>query len=627
MSLNASSPKVLMIYDPIVRSGHVSFKFSLPVGTSPSVRGFYVDYVGVDVEKVPKELHYNTALGLILNVLPAEENYIVATESPIPTRMASFWATYFDLRLEFTEITERMPLAPSTNVQSRTGVTFGGGKDSAFALQAFSSILGSDNVVALSFTHPSDHLSVSTLRKRRNVQVLSSIRDFGTENVLEVLTDVRHVVRRSHTELYFAPLGVLMWMGLIDTVTISYEYCHYYELENGALHFRRSRPETFTAMSEYYSEMTGRKVNVLNSNRALTELSAFCFLAKFKPESIDRITMCESTSDSETRWCCSCTKCIEFVLYTAFLGVEQHGIDPDYLFSSSPWAEKVRKAAALKPKGFLKEASIGLHVETFAFLLKNLSPERLKLKTEKGIELFLSLRKRYESLSSYQPEGYFPDIIHQDLPEEISEAFDSLLSAYLPRYQPPKEIFIGDRKSRMVPTGELQLSPRSRAILEGISSAELLFRLIATRDYFSDDWQAPRTSLSITPLGGLNTDDIAQNVYMDSVVVSMVPSAPKVGQGFEINISFDDHTVAHSFVMRTPRLQGSGSENFNFVISDSEEPDQMRDVDFSATPHRFRFRAGIKEAIVRLSAKRNLEPWNWGRAATVIVEAFRVETA
>ncbi|MCT1443375.1 hypothetical protein [Corynebacterium glucuronolyticum] len=624
MTMQSSSPKVLMIYDPIVSSSRVDFRFSLPIGTSPSVRSFFVDYVGIDLAGVPKELHYNTALGILLNTIPDGEHYIVATQSPVPKRMADFWASYFGLDLSFTELTEKMPLRSASICQPRTGVTFGGGKDSACALRALSKIMGPDNVVALSFVHPAGHLTVAELRKRRSLQILSSLKHFGTENCLEITTDLRHVVKRYHTELYMAPLGVLLWMGVLDAVTISYEFCHYYEMGSGDLHFRRSRPEIFQMMSEYYSDVAGRNIHIFNSNRALTELSAFNFLVKSDPESVDYITMCESTSDSETRWCCSCTKCAEFVLYTAYFGLEQHGIDADYFFSSSPWAKKVRQASLQKPEGFLKEVSPGLHVESVAFLLKNLSVERLKLEDEKGIELFELLQKRYEQFSTYRPEGYFPEIVFQDFPEGISEDFNATLSACLPQYQPPSQIYIGDKKSRMVPSGELQLEPKNSSANAVFSSADLLFQLVATRDYFGDDWQAPRVELSTTPLGGLSSQDIAQSVYMDAVVTHVVPSAPKEGQGFEITIKFDGLPAVHSFLMRTPRLESAGSERFNFLITDSERPESMRVVEFSPSPKRFEFDEGVEKVIIRLIAKRNLEPWNWGRAATLIVEAFRI---
>lgn len=253
-----SKTNFLYIQRPKIQGSVVYFSWNMDFDPQKSTNEIYVDYYDIDISTVPMQVHYNTIIGLLLNhLIDLPIPTIVITEDAVSDDIASFWVNYHDLQnVSFANINSVGFEKLESQQCGSAGILYGGGKDSYYALDSLSKNSKISQISLISFVIPDSHVNTRELEERRDKLILDAVAQNYTLDIIKIKTNARAIIKGYHLELYFAPLGVLVWLNLFNYITFSYEFGMYYVpgFEQDNFGFRRSHIGHIQKVSQFYSE-------------------------------------------------------------------------------------------------------------------------------------------------------------------------------------------------------------------------------------------------------------------------------------------------------------------------------------------------------------------------------------
>lgn len=621
----------LYIKKPEIKGNQVFFNWHLNYDEEKTTNSIYVDYYDLDISNVPLQVHYNTIIGLLLNKLRYSKiDTIVVTEDCIAQEITEFWTSYHHLNNVYFSNTASIHIEKSNSLDSKgsVGILYGGGKDSYYALDILSKNDHIKKINLVSFVIPDAHVNVKQLEDRRDNLILKPIADKYDINVIKIRTDARSIVKGYHLELYFAPLGVLAWLNKFEFVTFSYEYCHYFIPSNNHAEFgfERSQISYINALSEFYSKYLSKKnITVFNANQHLSELSSFGYLAKNNPSFYKTLVMCESTVDKNKKWCCSCTKCAEFTLFSLFYDLKQTDIDVDWFFSESPWINKIiEQLNTNTEKGkFFRGLTFTLHFDSFKFVITKLKDRGIQFNNTIANRNFDTLVEHYYDNNINNEDCFYYDIFNLVYPPKLRKSAFYLLDKVLPMALAPKEKSSG--------LGQLHFDSSIQPKLIDVApkiDPSIVFKKMTKAAQFtkfnSDSSASYIKECNIKTLGALNAQEVTllSNEHYIDVWINKDPLQQEDGYVLAFYINASKNFTHASFKLEIPYVRDDLSERFicELTINDKILPISLSE-ERNLTCHfpivDKNHKVGNIPIILSMKASKNLEPWKWGNACRI----------
>lgn len=630
-----SKNNFLYIQRPKVEGNIVYFSWNMDFDPKKSTNDIYVDYYDVDISAVPMQVHYNTIIGLLLNhLIDLPISTVVITEDVVSEEIAAFWTNYHGLQNVYFANVGHVHLEKSTQSSTKgtVGILYGGGKDSYYALDILSKNSQINKVNLISFVIPDAHVNVKELEERRDKLILDAVSQKYTVDVIKIKTNARAIIKGYHLELYFAPMGVLAWLNLFDYVTFSYEFCHYFipnsPTENFG--FERSHVNYIQKVSEFYStHLSTRPLAIFNANQHMTELSSFGYLAAVNPDFYKTLVMCESTTDPNKKWCCSCTKCGEFTLFSMYYNLNQSDIDIDWFFSQSPWILRaIENIKQMKQKGvFIKGTTFILHFDSFKFVLNKLKERNFEFKSLQAKENFAILTDYYTELKTVNEDGFYVDVLNQVYPKPLIQDSYDILKNYLPESQSPSEKTSGIGKLIF----DAQVQPRFLNRRVGISSSQV-YQILAKQNNFpvfnSDPIDGYLENYHLKTKGILEKEiSIKSNFGYVDIHINKNPLVKN--DGFELELILSDLTKQGysygTFLLEIPHCSQELSLRFELSVQVNDREEKIL-LSNRNTKVNFALIKESKNPSIKISfvAKKDLEAWNWGRAGRIRIGGFKL---
>ncbi|MTI71475.1 MAG: hypothetical protein FH751_14610 [Firmicutes bacterium] len=380
---------------------------------------FYFKYEGLNIEKMPKEVFWNTFLSVMIPIFDlSKEDVLFIFPESIPSFLAETWIdfhsaaniTIFPLSDKKVNLNSNSKVSKPKN--SKVGILFGGGKDSSYAFSVLSEIYGIENTLLISYVFGYNEKAIARVNKRRENMVLKPLKEELNVKVQRVISDIQASLKnpkdiyRTNIVLFTGTVLPVILKYDISLLTHSNEFISFttgYYDSNGSnvtkFNFRRSRPEYDNYLSERSNSFFKTNLSIKNINYFISGLVAFKLLAKRYPHVLKHILMCETIGNPNKKWCKNCDKCATYVLYSLYTGYEQGEIDIDYFFSESPYIKNILESTKnLEPNedgNYPWHPSIG-YFGRFSNVMASIDPEDVRKRTSlKGFNNFMTIRKRY----------------------------------------------------------------------------------------------------------------------------------------------------------------------------------------------------------------------------------------
>ena len=235
---------------------NISFESNFEL-TQLRSNSFWFEYPSLKGSEIDRIDGYNLALGVLISHLSKLSHPVtVRLLEEIPRNISDFWGIYHNsghVTVEFpnkgeqkqTVLSDYSNRTKKPSLGSKPGIFFGGGKDS-LAITGMMMELGFP-ITFITFSNPRSG-KIEDYEERRKLHTLMAVADDYGIQVVTVRSNLGLQSRNPiHTEVYTAGvLPVLRKYGL-DSLSISYELCHYYTSIGGLKcripKFRNSRPE------------------------------------------------------------------------------------------------------------------------------------------------------------------------------------------------------------------------------------------------------------------------------------------------------------------------------------------------------------------------------------------------
>lgn len=641
---------IVYLKRPTITNNRVNFSWaSTSAINNCFFQDFYVEYPGIDLNESNISDHYNTALGILLSSFyKTDEEAIFMCEDEIPEWMASLWISYHScdkVRIFPLEENSSKEIFRETKTTKKphVGILFGGGKDSMFTLDLFRKILPNDKITLLSFTIPDLHVSLDELEIRRHKYALLPAMESYDVETCTVRTNVRGRFQNTlHIELYLACLLPVIRALEITDLTFSYEYCHYWAQSSSGreqLDFKRSMPEYTELVSRAYSRHLDIKLSIFNSNHCMTELSSFGYFVDSLKKKRTKIMMCESTGSTDKKWCCSCTKCAEFVLYSLFYGYDQKEININEFFKNSPYIKdvifKIYNLEKMLGKNsnlnemYFPKLTADFHYDSFRFVLSSFKGkvfDSLEADANKNLAKLIEVYGK----DANREDVVYLDVLDKTWPAHYRETAKALVSAVVfSQDKAPVEKRWGNEIVKY--NNDFK---RNLGILEAPSTDAVVFSR-----YLIDANTVPPVSNSyqranctngwnVIPLGGFTKNKINIQFYGDWISVSTSVSDPKRGDGFIISFIVDPPINKNleelQLKIHSPYQNAGFEGRIGFQVEIENAKVYSQDV-CSISGLVTISNDGLildKEIsiLIRVEALKDCEDWNWGGAMRMLVE-------
>lgn len=337
---------------------------------------WYLELHDLDLGLLDRRVLMDVVLALQLRVWAGEaRSVVVHLPEPVGRVTLDFWRAYLDAgHVEFcgpVDDVSRYASPPGTRPQStgrlgrlgrllepglarrgpprahRVAVTYGGGKDSTLAYRTLVENRSPQDVVAVHLTQLfalGREAREEGLARSREV-ILRGLRDLGDGAVVQTgatnLLATYHrgrFVPRPHVLLYTAGILPALLAHDVDDVVFSRTGVGYRVTHgpDGPTYANPTgRPEKLAHLRRYLRHVTGRDIGAESTHYALSELVSFRTLLHAYPDAFASMVMCAATRERR-RFCQSCTKCLEYVVFALAEGHVAPDLDHGALFASDP---------------------------------------------------------------------------------------------------------------------------------------------------------------------------------------------------------------------------------------------------------------------------------------------------
>lgn len=351
-------PPTIIVNPPEVRGDKVTFSWTHPGGFDLQRRHRWtVRYVGVRLASTPRAVLWDVFLALQLRVWRGAGAIRVVLPEGVDRRQVEWWTAFHGATdVEIITTGEPVPAASVTaGDPGRVAVSFGGGKDSSLALAVLRSSRRRSDLVPV---HVVQHFR--NARRTRWATIARSLALVVVPTMVTTRTPVRVVTndflstlttagrRHSpHINFYGPALLPLIMATRTSTMTFSRTAAGYRATprKDGSLRFSNptGRRESLEAMSRYVETVHGYPISFQGTHQAVSELVSYATLLRLDPQAARSVVMCMRTTRLR-RWCLTCSKCLEYGLFSLACGFRDPRFDYETAFTS-PRAQDLAAAA------------------------------------------------------------------------------------------------------------------------------------------------------------------------------------------------------------------------------------------------------------------------------------------
>ncbi|WP_409295035.1 hypothetical protein V1498_17570 [Peribacillus sp. SCS-26] len=437
---------------PIVKEDTVQFQYQLS-GQMPVINknGFYFKYPEMLLDDLPTEVFWNMFLALMVPVFNGKEDVLILFPEAVPTPIVEQWINFHNAGRVYVypmKDQQKSEYLPVVESEPKVGILYGGGKDSAYAFSLLSELYGADNLLLISYVHPSNERKIPDTQMRRDKFILEPLRNKFNIKTQTIITDFRSSLTKAcsyrvHSAIYTGSILPVLLKQNVNLLTHSNEFIQYWtgrfvnrEEIKPSFHFLRSRPEYDNYTAKKYNAFFHTNLQIKNFNYYLSDFASFLILAKRYPDMLDHLLMCETTNP-QTKWCYNCPKCLEFALFSMAVGHPPKGFDMERLFTGKYIQRIIKETTGLKPvsreNGNYPWVSCILgHFQTFCHAMATVNPDIVKkYVSHEGYNNFLILKQRYGNKSYPIHECLIePALEHVSLPD--SERIKNIVALYCP---------------------------------------------------------------------------------------------------------------------------------------------------------------------------------------------------
>lgn len=398
--------------------------------------GWSVRYDGVDLGRFHRAVLWDVLLSLQLPVWASQAQRVeLRIPEPVPRVVLDWWRAYHGAE----HVTATGPLTDADAYRplphdSRSGagecevaVSYGGGKDSTFALHALLAGRRPEQVLLLHVVQPFGYRRLEQWRTRQRSlrTVVRPAVDVARVPAQVVVTDVLAVLSaegrrvRPDVNLYTAAtLPALLHHGA-RAVTVSRTVTTYRvgRTVEGARTWPNpsARPERLAALGAYYENVLGVRLRPESTHYALGELVSFGALLRLHPQAFARIVMCMRTT-SRRRWCLDCAKCMEYALFGLALGHQADDLDYDVLLGESRYVRRLVAIAQEEQElqegrmrwhgnaSYVRDIGAPAHFGSFCHALRRADPDTA------GVRLGDAARENLRALRRAWGNAAFPAV-------------------------------------------------------------------------------------------------------------------------------------------------------------------------------------------------------------------------
>ncbi|MCT4595564.1 MAG: hypothetical protein N4A57_15050 [Anaeromicrobium sp.] len=421
---------------------------------------FYFKYEGLNIEKFPIEVYWNTFLALMVPMFNiCKEDVLFIFPHSIPSFMAETWINFHNAsKITIFPLSDKPSIELKTNgdnSNSKVGTLFGGGKDSGCTFSILSEIYGIKDILLISYVFGHDKYSINKFDNRRENLLLNPLKKDFNVKIQKIISDFQSILTNEshiyspHTALFTGTVLPVIIKYNISLLTHSNEFINYttgyYNSNVTKFNFRRSRPEYDNYLSQRINSFFKTHVSINNLSYAISDFVAFKILAKRYPHILKYIMMCETTGNPNIKWCGNCYKCAKYVYYSLYTGHEQYDIDIDYFFSKSSYIKNILKNTKdLKPAengNYPWHPSIG-YSEGFNHIIASINPKDVRKRTsQRGYRNFLILKYRYGNKKFPIYESFIqPAFKKLSLP--FSKEIEEIITTHCPAIKDIPKYFI-----------------------------------------------------------------------------------------------------------------------------------------------------------------------------------------
>lgn len=633
--------------EPIIQKDSVTFnwRFSDEQNIFKKTE-FSIKYEGLDIESVKKEVFVEIFISLILPVLKSfDEEFIIFSPLEISNYSVDFWLNYNEVdNVKVFPTVNRFESTNSNNIlpNKKVGIFFGGGKDSLIAYNLHKEIFGEKNLLVISYTFPLNIADFKKLDQRRENFSLSKIQNDNVK-VQKISTDFRTIFKQIgdfnniHTLLYYIMSYPLYKIYGLSYVTYSYEFTHYWNVNNKGerqFFFKKSRPEFDNYISEYLSKTLNYKFKIFNSNNFISENLAFKLL-KERYNVVENLMMCESVSDPNIKWCKKCNKCGEFVLYNLANKNEISEFDVNEFLTSSTYIEKLIRETSEFEQNRNENGNViwfdslitPLHYMSFCHMIYKIDLTFWKTRlSEEAINNLLKLKnwfgnKEYPILDSYLLNAL--KSLNLDFEQEIIKILTPYAEPVIDDVIP---ILYGNNQMLIDYRLLYDITKKSR---NNLSNIKLSRSLVSKSSFELEKYEFK--AIGYNNVTKEEIDFVFRKSYLGHTLY-IDKTAPKKDDAVEISINFDNLIVGKSYHLTLTLLSPYQSDlyknRFKYEVYFDNKVIVDEDIAFWNNENiiNLYFIASKKfsELKIKVTSLYNAEPWNWGKAAQIVIRDLAI---
>ncbi|RXJ01673.1 hypothetical protein DS745_09345 [Anaerobacillus alkaliphilus] len=638
---------ILYVYKPLIEKDTVYYHWNFTRNPNVFKRNeFYIKYDGLFIEDINLAAYYEIFLGLIIPILKSlNDDFLILFPKEIPEATVDFWLSINEATniTVFPTVKEKSLLWGERVETKQIGILLGGGKDSLFALKLNEELFGKENLLVVSFVFPIDYSMKNDLDIRRDSFTLKNVKEAGITSQ-KIYTDFRSIFSNYtyfntlHTQLYFLMSYPLYVKYNLSYLTYSYEFTHYWNVNSDGerfFHFKKSRPEFDQFLSNYMYSRFGKQVTIFNSNYYLSETLAFQMIHE-RYKALNDLMMCEAKTSVTKKWCEKCYKCGEYVLYCLKNKYVDQSLNFDHFLTESEFIKNIIRIVEDQTGARNEDGNIHwfqglispIHYMSFCHIIYSIDLNywRDKLSQEairnlgKLIDWFGA--RDYRILDSYSLEA----LQALELPFE-KEMINILDQHTTPDDSEVLEILYGNNSVKIDYRLQYPLSFIKNATNKNdVVSSEIIQKSLPQ---FHTRYESQVVARNLETM---NEIPFEQKYDYRGVSFYINKSAPAKGDMVELTYCFNnlikDRFYHLHVTILSPYTSPIYKNRFKYKILPDMCGGLEEDIAFwdkENSIHLF-FQSTSEEhkITIKIETLFNCEPWNWGKAAELIIKTLDI---
>ncbi len=641
--------EILYIYEPIIANDTVHFRWNF--SRDPYIfkkHEFYIKYDCISIADIDDTVFYEIILGLMIPILNSlKEEILIILPKEISEKTVNFWLSYNETTnvKVFPTVREHRIISAEKIANKKMGILFGGGKDSLYSYKLNQEIFQKENLLLVSFVFPVNYATKNDLDLRRDTFALNQMIEDGVA-VQKIYTDFRSIFDKYsffntiHTQLYFLMSLPLFLKYNLAYLTYSYEFTHYWNMNNENepfFHFKKSRPEFDQFLSEYFQDRFEKKIKIYNSNYYLSETLAFQLLND-RYKALNELMMCEAEINTDKKWCEKCYKCGEYVLYCLSNKFEDQQLDFNQFLQESDFIKKtIRSVTKNNVNKRNEDGNIAwfnglvspIHYMSFCHVIYSIDLDFWSKRLTNEALSNIKKLKDWFGAKSYRILDMYSLTALKAINLPFEESIINILDQHTVKDDSETiEILYGNQKVKI----DYRLSYPLHLVKQSPLKSETVCKEIINLTEPQFNRYFKNEIFAVNKMTNESIPFEAKNDYR-GFTFFIKKSAPAKGDTVKVVYTFENLVKDRSYHIRlsilspylAPIYKNRLKYSLEFGLSNVLEEDisfwdKDNRIDFFFNPNSDTYCLKIKvESLV------DCEPWNWGKAAQIIIKTLEIK--